>query len=65
MNGKLEGSLGSLLEALSEHLPGGAKENNRNLSQNSRYSDRYSNLAPPDCKSAALPLDQPIELAVP
>jgi hypothetical protein len=56
----LEGSSCAPIEALSRHLPGGTEENNENLSQDSRYFGRDSSQTPPEYKSKALPLDEPV-----
>jgi hypothetical protein len=57
MNWKdMEGDSHDLIEVLTQSLFGGTDENNENL----RCDEQDSNQAPPEYKSTALPLDQPV-----
>jgi hypothetical protein len=53
-----------LREVLAVHLPGGTKENHKNLSQVKRCPDRELNRAPPKYESIALPATRAIRLEV-
>jgi hypothetical protein len=54
-----EGSGRGLTEALSQHWPGGIRENHER-SQDGRTSGRDSNGEPPDYESRALPLSESV-----
>jgi hypothetical protein len=60
MNGDLEGSGCSLIEVLSQHLPGRTEENHEILSNDNRYSDRDSKGARPEYDPRALLMHQPV-----